>query len=145
MSALDNSIESLLIAKENARLNKVKIDFIHQDILKPSTNKIIYDIIVSNPPYITFDEIKNIEDKVLNFEPHNAIFVDNKNPLIFYKAILEFSILNLKEGGMIYFEINPVFFKALIVLINSYNRFYIIVKKDISKKYRMIRLKKKHE
>ena len=92
-----------------------------------------------------YPHLKNIEDKVLNFEPHNAIFVDNKNPLIFYKAILEFSILNLKEGGMIYFEINPVFFKALIVLINSYNRFYIIVKKDISKNYRMIRLKKKHE
>jgi release factor glutamine methyltransferase len=145
LSALDNSIESLLIAKENARLNKVKIDFIHQDILNPFTNEIIYDIIVSNPPYITFDEINNIEDKVLNFEPHNSIFVDNKNPLIFYKAILEFSIFSLKEGGMIYFEINPFFFNTLIALINSYNRFYIIVKKDISNKNRMIRLKKKHE
>jgi len=145
LSALDNSEESLLIAKQNARLNKVKINFIHKDILIPFNNKINYDIIISNPPYITYDEINNIEAKVLNFEPHNAIFVDKKNPLIFYKAILDFSILNLKDDGKIYFEINPVFYRELITLINRYNRFDIIVKKDISKKNRMIRLKKKNE
>ncbi len=145
LTATDNSKESLFVAKENARFNKVKINFIYKDILKPFNDKIIYDIIVSNPPYITSDEINNIEAKVLNFEPHNAIFVDKKNPLIFYKAILDFSILNLKDDGEIYFEINPVFFSLLLTLIDSYNKFDVMVKKDISKKNRMIRLKKKNE
>ena len=143
--AIDNSKESLLVAKENARFNKVKINFIYKDILKPFNDRISYDIIVSNPPYITSDEINNIEAKVLNFEPHDAIFVDKKNPLIFYKAILDFSILNLKDDGKIYFEINPVFFSSLLILINSYNKFDVIIKKDISKKNRMIRLKNKNE
>ena len=143
--AIDNSKESLLVAKENARFNKVKINFMYKDILKPFNDRISYDIIVSNPPYITSDEINNIEAKVLNFEPHNAIFVDKKNPLIFYKAILDFSILNLKDDGKIYFEINPVFFSSLLTLINSYNKFDVIIKKDISKKNRMIRLKNKNE
>ena len=145
LTATDNSKESLFVAKENARFNKVKINFIYKDILKPFNDKITYDIIVSNPPYITSDEINNIEAKVLNFEPHNAIFVDKKNPLIFYKAILDFSILNLKDDGEIYFEINPVFSSLLLTLIDSYNKFDVMVKKDISKKNRMIRLKKKNE
>ena len=145
LTATDNSKESLFVAKENARFNKVKINFIYKDILKPFNDKITYDIIVSNPPYITSDEINNIEAKVLNFEPHNAIFVDKKTPLIFYKAILDFSILNLKDDGEIYFEINPVFSSLLLTLIDSYNKFDVMVKKDISKKNRMIRLKKKNE
>tara|TARA_B100001250_G_scaffold214841_1_gene184343 strand:- start:3348 stop:4205 length:858 start_codon:yes stop_codon:yes gene_type:complete len=142
--ALDNSIKSLLIAKQNAELNKVEINFIHKDILISFKDTINYDIIISNPPYITSDEINNIQPKVLNFEPHDAIFVDKKNPLIFYKAILDFSILNLKDDGKIYFEINPIFFSSLLTLINSYKKFDIMVKKDISKKNRMIRLKNKN-
>ncbi len=145
LTAIDNSKESLLVAMENARFNKVKINFVYKDILKPFNDKVIYDIIVSNPPYITSDKTNNIEAKVLNFEPHNAIFVDKKNPLIFYKAILDFSILNLKDDGEIYFEINPIFFNSLLTLIDSYNKFDVMVKKDISKKNRMIRLKKKNE
>jgi len=144
-TAIDNSNESLLLAMENARLNKVKINFTNNDILKTFNDKTIYDIIISNPPYIPDSEIKNIEDKVLKYEPHNAIFVDKKNPLIFYKAIIDFSISNLKKDGKIYFEINPVFYNSLLTLIESYNKFNLVVKKDISNKNRMIRLKMKNE
>ena len=145
LTAIDNSDKSLLIAKENARLNKVKINFINNDILKPLNYKTIYDIIISNPPYIADSEIKNIEDKVLKFEPYNAIFVDKKNPLIFYKAIIDFSLSNLKKEGKIYFEINPIFYNSLLTLIESYNKFKLVVKKDISNKNRMIRLMRKNE
>ena len=145
LTAIDNSDKSLLIAKENARLNKVKINFINNDILKPLNDKTIYDIIISNPPYIANSEIKNIEDKVLKFEPYNAIFVDKKNPLIFYKAIIDFSLSNLKKEGKIYFEINPIFYNSLLTLIESYNKFNLVVKKDISNKNRMIRLMRKNE
>jgi len=144
-TAIDNSNKSLLLAMENARLNKVKINFTNNDILKTFNDKTIYDIIISNPPYIPDSEIKNIEDKVLKYEPHNAIFVDKKNPLIFYKAIIDFSISNLKKDGKIYFEINPVFYNSLLTLIESYNKFNLVVKKDISNKNRMIRLKMKNE
>ena len=145
LTAIDNSDKSLLVAKENARLNKVKINFINNDILKPLNDKTIYDIVISNPPYIADSEIKNIEDKVLKFEPYNAIFVDKKNPLIFYKAIIDFSLSNLKKEGKIYFEINPIFYNSLLTLIESYNKFNLVVKKDISNKNRMIRLMRKNE
>ena len=145
LTAIDNSDKSLLVAKENARLNKVKINFINNDILKPLNDKTIYDIIISNPPYIADSEIKNIEDKVLKYEPYNAIFVDKKNPLIFYKAIIDFSLSNLKKEGKIYFEINPIFYNSLLTLIESYNKFNLVVKKDISNKNRMIRLMRKNE
>lgn len=145
LTAIDNSDKSLLVAKENARLNKVKINFINNDILKPLNDKTIYDIVISNPPYIADSEIKNIEDKVLKFEPYNAIFVDKKNPLIFYKAIIDFSLSNLKKEGKIYFEINPIFYNSLLTLIESYNKFNLVVKKDISSKNRMIRLMKNNE
>ena len=145
LTAIDNSDKSLLVAKENARLNKVKINFINNDILKPLNDKTIYDIIISNPPYVADSEIKNIEDKVLKFEPYNAIFVDKKNPLIFYKAIIDFSLSNLKKEGKIYFEINPIFYNSLLTLIESYNKFNLVVKKDISNKNRMIRLMRKNE
>ena len=145
LTAIDNSDKSLLVAKENARLNKVKINFINNDILKPLNDKTIYDIVISNPPYIADSEIKNIEDKVLKFEPYNAIFVDKKNPLIFYKAIIDFSLSNLKKKGKIYFEINPIFYNSLLTLIESYNKFKLVVKKDISNKNRMIRLMRKNE
>ena len=145
LTAIDNSDKSLLVAKENARLNKVKINFINNDILKPLNDKTIYDIIISNPPYVADSEIKNIEDKVLKFEPYNAIFVDKKNPLIFYKAIIDFSLSNLKKEGKIYFEINPIFYNSLLTLIESYNKFNLVVKKDISSKNRMIRLMKNNE
>ena len=145
LTAIDNSDKSLLVAKENASLNKVKINFINNDILKPLNDKTIYDIIISNPPYIADSEIKNIEDKVLKFEPYNAIFVDKKNPLIFYKAIIDFSLSNLKKEGKIYFEINPIFYNSLLTLVESYNKFNLVVKKDISNKNRMIRLMRKNE
>ena len=145
LTAIDNSDKSLLVANENARLNKVKINFINNDILKPLNDKTIYDIIISNPPYIADSEIKNIEDKVLKFEPYNAIFVDKKNPLIFYKAIIDFSLSNLKKEGKIYLEINPIFYNSLLTLIESYNKFNLVVKKDISNKNRMIRLMRNNE
>ena len=145
LTAIDNSDKALLVAKENARLNKVKINFINNDILKPLNDETIYDIIISNPPYIADSEIINIEDKVLKFEPYNAIFVDKKNPLIFYKAIIDFSLSNLKKEGKIYLEINPIFYNSLLTLIESYNKFNLVVKKDISNKNRMIRLIRKNE
>ncbi|MBO7288004.1 MAG: peptide chain release factor N(5)-glutamine methyltransferase [Bacteroidales bacterium] len=105
--ALDISEKALEVAKENAVNNNVEVTFIHDDILSLK-NKIDtkFDIIVSNPPYVRELEKAEMRDNVLNWEPHNALFVSDNNPLIFYRSILEFAKSHLKENGEIWFEIN---------------------------------------
>jgi release factor glutamine methyltransferase len=144
-SAIDISKEALDVAKTNANLNNVKIKFYRKDIFRMvSLNNDIFDILVSNPPYVSPLEKENIKPNVLNFEPHEAIFVSKNNPLMFYEKILNFAIKNLNISGLIYFEINPVFYKSIINLIDSYQLFEITSRKDIFGKNRMVRLKKKH-
>ena len=105
--ALDISEKALCVAKDNAYINNVDITFIHDDILS-LRNKIEtkFDIIVSNPPYVRDLEKAEMRDNVLNWEPHNALFVSDDDPLIFYRNILEFAKTHLKENGEVWFEIN---------------------------------------
>lgn len=115
--AIDISKDALKIAKQNAILNAVNITFIEADILAvtmvlnlvnnelPETD-FLFDIIVSNPPYVRQLEKKEIQPNVLENEPHLALFVTDLNPLIFYKAITNFAINNLKQKSKLYFEIN---------------------------------------
>ena len=106
VSALDLSSEAILTARLNAERLKVKINFILADILSASLQK-EFDIIVSNPPYIDESEKKDMDDNVLLHEPHNALFVPDSNPLIFYKRITLLSQNALLPGGYLFFEINP--------------------------------------
>ena len=89
ITAIDIANEALIIAQKNASLNKVNINFIQQNILKTTALDDIYDIIISNPPYVRVSEKKEIKNNVLKNEPHLALFVENKNPLIFYNKIAE--------------------------------------------------------
>ncbi len=109
VTAVDISTGALNIAKQNAVNLDADIKFIKLDILdkeqwKETESK--YDIIVSNPPYVRELEKKLIQDNVLHFEPGLALFVDNSNPLIFYNAIANFALTNLKPNGELWFEIN---------------------------------------
>src|SRR5690606_4088727 len=102
--ALDISEEALAMAKKNAMLHSAKVDYSIFDItqdanLIPEQSKLKIenlDIVISNPPYITEGEKKEMHANVLNFEPHLALFVSNENPLLFYSAILNFSQQHLK-------------------------------------------------
>ena len=105
VTALDISKDALKVAKQNAKLNNADIDFINADILKYNSNK-KYDVIVSNPPYILESERIFIKRNVLDYEPEISLFIDDKNPLLYYKAILIFSKISLNKNGKIYFEIN---------------------------------------
>ena len=118
--ALDISEKALEVAKENAVNNNVEVTFIHDDILSLK-NKIDtkFDIIVSNPPYVRELEKAEMRDNVLNWEPHNALFVSDNNPLIFYRSILEFAKSHLKENGEIWFEINEFLGKEMTELCNE--------------------------
>ena len=105
VTALDISKDAIKVAKQNAKLNNTDIDFICDDVLNYTSNK-KYDVIVSNPPYILESERIFMKRNVLDYEPEKSLFTDDKNPLLYYKAILVFSQISLKKNGKIYFEIN---------------------------------------
>lgn len=110
VDAIDISQEALNTAKENADKLKAKVNFFQNDILKIDCNDFdIYDIIVSNPPYITEQEKAEMELNVIDYEPHSALFVPDNDPLLFYRAITQYAIKALKPSGRIYFEINSRF------------------------------------
>ena len=110
VKAIDISDEALAVARENAQSLKVGIDFRHADALTLSTDeKGIFDIIVSNPPYVADSEAAHMLPRVLDYEPHSALFVPDSDPLRFYRAISEFAVKSLTDDGALYFEINPLF------------------------------------
>lgn len=100
IDAVDISLDALDVARENAKLNNVEINFIHGDMLKPLNKK--YDCIISNPPYIAYNE--EVMDIVKNNEPNNALYADN-NGLYFYEEILKNCNKYLKDKYYIFFEI----------------------------------------
>ncbi|TXE17436.1 peptide chain release factor N(5)-glutamine methyltransferase [Psychroserpens burtonensis] len=144
VSALDVSEEALVIAQQNAELNVVNVEFIHDDILNSRQTELVsvfhkYDVIVSNPPYVRNLEKAEIQPNVLDNEPHLALFVDDENPLQFYKAICEFAQINLKANGMLYFEINEYLGAEMIALLEGYGFKNIELKKDLYGKDRMVK------
>ncbi|MBB2144828.1 peptide chain release factor N(5)-glutamine methyltransferase [Pedobacter sp. LMG 31464] len=138
--ALDIAADSLEIAKQNAELNNVDVEFIHQDMLQTqneeSTTK--YSIIVSNPPYITEHEKAEMHANVLSHEPHRALFVSNEKPLVFYEAIANFALKNLQNNGLLFFEINEYLGQQTIDLLKEKGFTNIELKKDMQEKDRMI-------
>ncbi len=109
--ALDKSAAALVIAKQNAKELNAEIQFIEDDILniKQAETAQVFDIIVSNPPYILENEQENMHENVLAFEPHQALFVANNKPLLFYEAIANYALKYLKTNGYLFFEINQAF------------------------------------
>ena len=142
VTALDLDTAVLEVALQNAVKYNVQIEFIQQDILHANSFKKEVDIIVSNPPYVLLSEKKKMQKNVLDYEPHQALFVPEDDPLIFYRAILEFAQLNLKPKGLLYFEINPLVLDQLIDLIKSF-KFQHSQRMDIFGNVRMLRLQKK--
>lgn len=109
VTAIDISDRAIAVAKENAALQKVKVDFQTADALDLGaalTAK--YDIIVSNPPYVMDKEKSAMDANVLDHEPAIALFVPDSDPLKFYKAIADYAADALTDGGRLYFELNPL-------------------------------------
>lgn len=109
VTAIDISQPALAIARENAALQKVKVKFETADALdlgKTLTEK--YDIIVSNPPYVMESEKSAMDSNVLDHEPALALFVPDRDPLKFYKAIATYAYTALEDKGRLYFELNPL-------------------------------------
>ena len=140
--AIDVSEDALLIAEENAKNNEVEIDFIHQDILQTNYLQKV-DLIVSNPPYVLESEKEKMQENVLDYEPALALFVEDKNPLIFYKKIASLAFNFLNENGKLFFEINAKFGKETIEMLVDIGFVNIELKKDMNDKDRMIKAIKK--
>lgn len=134
VSAIDISLDALEVAKENATINKVDINFIHSDMFDNATGR--YDVIISNPPYIRCDEkIMNI---VKNNEPHLALYAKDRG-LYFYDNILQNCSNYLKDNFLIAFEIGEEQGAEVVDLANKYlNNIEVIVKKDFRKLDRFV-------
>ena len=112
VTAVDVSEKALEVAKKNAELNGIDVQFVLDDILNPRNQELIdnqYDIIVSNPPYVCESEKSEMRANVLDYEPSTALFVPDSDPLVFYRKILEFAQNTLKPDGEVWFEINEKF------------------------------------
>lgn len=110
VTGIDISEQALEIAKQNVTRNNVDVEFIVQDVL---SNFLIlnstFSIIVSNPPYVLNSEAKQMDARVLEHEPHLALFVEDTDPIIFYKRIIDLCTKYLEEKGYLYFELNPMY------------------------------------
>ena len=139
VTAWDISEEALQVAKENAKLNGVTIDFHKQDALAPSSLTSNLSTIVSNPPYIINKERARMEANVLEHEPHTALFIPDDSPLLFYSAIAQYGLTALKTGGLLYFEMNPLYAQELADMLSMMSYHDIEIKIDQYGKQRMIR------
>ncbi len=111
VTAIDISKEAITVAEANAVKNKADVTFIQCDILDESLWEMLppYDLVVSNPPYVTLAEKPFMQHNVLDYEPHTALFVPDTDPLLFYRNIIAFATKKLKNGGSLWFEINEQF------------------------------------
>ncbi|NAS30902.1 peptide chain release factor N(5)-glutamine methyltransferase [Flavobacteriaceae bacterium R38] len=137
--AMDISDEALKLAKENASLNDVYIEFLKADILTLESSHNEYDLIVSNPPYVRVSEKEQIKNNVLQYEPHLALFVTDDDPLLFYKKIANFAVDNLVRNGELFFEINQYLSSSMITLLEKNKFSEIELKNDVFENPRMIR------
>lgn len=142
ITAIDISSNAIKIAKKNADNYNLNITFLCEDIFKFNPDS-KFDLIVSNPPYVLKSEMKKMHKNVLNFEPHNALFVEDSDPLIFYNYIAQFAFKYLNSKGALFFEINESFGVEIKLILNKLDFVNIELKKDLNGKDRMIKAIKK--
>ena len=133
VTAWDISGEALAIAGDNNRLLQTSVQFVQRDVLtyQPAEDE-YFDVIVSNPPYVTETEKKDMEPNVLNWEPSGALFVPDSDPLRFYRRIGELGRSMLTVGGRLYFEINRAFGEAVASMLRKQGYTNVRIRKDIS-------------
>lgn len=142
---IDISEQALEVAKSNAIKNDVDVEFIKEDILSDflilNSN---FSIIVSNPPYVLNSEAQQMDARVLEHEPHLALFVDDNDPIIFYKRIIDLCDKYLEEKGWLYFELNPMYAIDVKNYANDSKIFnFTEILSDMSGKQRFLKAQKK--
>ncbi len=149
VEAIDISAEAIEIARQNALLNNVSITYRQFDILNYSGRDPLmtdikfegfekYDLVVSNPPYVKLSEMSAMTPNVLDYEPHEALFVPDKDPLRFYNAIINFAKAHLTSYGMVFFEINENEGYNLKALLERQGFINVELLRDFNEKFRFI-------
>jgi release factor glutamine methyltransferase len=138
--ATDISADAIDVASRNATANQVVVNFVRHDIFcdLPPTFPPSFDLIVSNPPYIMHSERANIHRNVLDNEPHLALFAHPDNPIAFYRRIAELGSQRLRQGGLLFFELNPLTADETLAAVRSCKFRTADVEKDISGKNRFL-------
>jgi len=141
VTALDVSEGALKVAQENAKTHRLNIQFLHASIEDKNAWKMhpSYDVIVSNPPYITEQEATLMNPNVLQYEPALALFVADTQPLYFYDLIADFAQEKLTPKGSLFFEINEHFAEQTRELLLQKDFQYIELRKDLNNKWRMLK------
>lgn len=139
ITAWDISCEALEIAQENAEINCTDVRFSIQDTLSPPDDIDRWDIIVSNPPYICQKEADTMEFNVLDYEPQQALFVPDKDALLFYNSIIRYAVKALKPDGILFFEINPIYAHEVKAAMEAHGFNDVCIRKDMNDKKRMAR------
>lgn len=136
VTGLDISEEALAVAKENAIRNKVEVNWLQADILSPIANNPLpfADIIVSNPPYICDSEKKDMDARVLDYEPHSALFVPDADPLLFYRQIASLA----SSPSLVFFEINEAYGNEVCAMMEQMGYSDVQLKNDMYGKPRMV-------
>jgi release factor glutamine methyltransferase len=146
VEGVDLSSDALSIAKENASMHQLQVNFSIVDVLNVNVNQWgerTIDLIVSNPPYVRKSEAIDMRPEVLNHEPHMALFVDDDDALIFYKRVIEIGYHRLNPGGFIYFEINEYKAEETLMLFENFPVFQAELIQDFAGKWRFIRASKR--
>ena len=138
-TAVDISKNALTVAESNSALNEVNVHFVISNVLELSSLENEFDIIVSNPPYVRNSEKIEIKNNVLKYEPDTALFVEDNDPLLFYRKIGKLSLESLNPNGYLFFEINQYLGKEMVDLLSDLGYQHIELRKDVFGNDRMTR------
>ena len=142
VEAWDVSEGALQVARRNAERNQVDVLFRKMDVLGDVPEGMLYDVIVSNPPYIAEKEKSQMEHNVLDWEPSIALFVPDEDPLLFYRRIAQLGGSMLKKGGSLYYEINQAYGQETMGMLASMGYQSIELRKDVWGNDRMVKAKR---
>lgn len=143
VTAWDISKDALAIAQRNAEHTGAKVVFEEADILHPFVSEeTVWDVIVSNPPYVCMSEKQDMMSNVLDYEPHTALFVPDDDPLLFYRALAVLAQRHLSPDGAFYAEINRAYFEQLKEMYHHYGFSEVMLRKDIYGNDRMVRCRR---
>lgn len=139
VTAWDVSPEALSVARVNARKLQANVRFVECDVLACQVDEVgLYDVIVSNPPYVTEAEKADMEPNVLQWEPSLALFVPDDDPLRFYLRIAVLGRDMLADGGRLYFEINRAYGREMVEMLRAMGYVGVRVEKDLSQNDRFV-------
>ncbi len=140
--AWDVSVGALQVAERNCRRNGVNVRLEQVDVLRIKPTGERFDVIVSNPPYVTEKEKADMDANVLDWEPGTALFVPDIDPLRFYRPIASLGTTILRPGGKLYLEVNRLYGKQVVELLEGLDYRHVELRKDLAQNDRMIKAEK---